>query len=168
MDHCDLKGLATHGRTLARTVHDLLVSRAESVASAESLTGGELAALLSGQPGASASYVGGVVSYATSVKQQVLEVPEQLVAAYGVVSAECAEAMAQGIRRLTGATWGVSSTGVAGPTEQEGRPVGTVFVGVAGPVNVRSVRLALDGDRTGIRAQACLEALEALRTALGH
>ncbi len=163
-----MKELATPGPALATTVHDLLVSRGESVASAESLTGGELAALLSGPPGASASYVGGVVSYATSVKQQVLEVPEQLVAAYGVVSAECAEAMAEGVRRMTGATWGISTTGVAGPTEQEGKPAGTVFVGVAGPTKVQSVRLALDGDRTGIRAQACLEALDQLRTALGR
>jgi PncC family amidohydrolase len=71
-------------------------------------------------------YRGGVVSYATDVKVDVLAVPRALVELYGVVSAECARAMAQGVRRLTGATYGVSTTGVAGPDLQEGKPVGTV------------------------------------------
>ncbi|MEP6814631.1 MAG: nicotinamide-nucleotide amidohydrolase family protein [Marmoricola sp.] len=149
-------------------VHAVLVGRGETVASAESLTGGGLAELLSATPGASASYLGGVVGYATSVKESVLGVPKELVASYGVVSAECAEAMAVGVRRLTDATWGVSTTGVAGPSEQEGKPVGTVYVGVAGPSLVQSVELALDGDRAAIRAQACLLALDQLRTALGR
>ncbi|MGI9155687.1 MAG: CinA family protein [Marmoricola sp.] len=150
----------------AAPMHELLVGRGETVASAESLTGGQLAAQLSGPPGASASYVGGVVSYATSVKEQVLGVPAGLVASYGVVSAECAEAMASGVRRLTGATWAVSTTGVAGPTEQEGKPVGTVFVGIAGPGGVTSVALHLDGDRAAIRRQTCRLAVEQLRTAI--
>lgn len=152
----------------AAAVHRELQSRGETLASAESLTGGGLADLLTGPPGASASYVGGVVSYATVVKESVLGVSGDLVARFGVVSAECAEAMAVGVRRLTGATWGVSTTGVAGPTEQEGKPVGTVYVGVAGPAVVQSVELALDGDRAAIRAQTCDLALDQLRTAIAR
>jgi nicotinamide-nucleotide amidase len=152
----------------AAAAHAELQLRGETVASAESLTGGGLAELLSATPGASASYVGGVVSYATSLKESVLGVPAELVAENGVVSAECAEAMAVGVLRLTGATWGVSTTGVAGPTEQEGKPVGTVYLAVAGPVGVQSVELQLDGDRPAIRQQACVLALDQLRTALAR
>lgn len=148
----------------AVALHQQLQRRGETLASAESLTGGELAALLSGTPGASASYVGGVVSYATSVKESVLGVPPDLVAGHGVVSAQCAEAMAHGVRTLLDATWGVSTTGVAGPAEQEGKPVGTVYVGVAGPSGVQSAELMLDGDRASVRAQTCLLALDILRS----
>jgi nicotinamide-nucleotide amidase len=152
--------------TLAADLHALLEERGETIASAESLTGGGLADLLSGTAGASASYVGGVVSYATSVKVAVLGVPADLVERYGVVSEECAAAMATGARDLLGATWAVSTTGVAGPTEQDGHPVGTVFAGVAGPDGVTVAALALDGDRAEIRAQTCLLALDLLRTTL--
>ncbi len=152
--------------TLAADLHALLEERGATIASAESLTGGGLADLLSGTAGASASYVGGVVSYATSVKVAVLGVPAHLVELYGVVSEECAGAMATGARDLMGATWAVSTTGVAGPTEQDGQPVGTVFVGIAGPGGVTVAGLALDGDRAAIRAQTCLLALDLLRTTL--
>lgn len=147
---------------LAAELHGLLQAHGETIASAESLTGGALADLLSGTPGASASYVGGVVSYATSVKESVLGVPAALVAEHGVVSEECAAAMASGVRDLLGATWAVSTTGVAGPTEQDGQPVGTVFVGIAGPIGVTVSELALDGDRETIRAQTCALALDQL------
>ena len=82
-----------------------------------------------------------MVAYATDLKIEVLDVPEAVVEQYGVVSAECARAMARGVRRLTGATYGVSTTGVAGPEEQEGKPVGTVYVGVAGPDGDSAVAL---------------------------
>ncbi|HRI94463.1 MAG TPA: CinA family protein, partial [Nocardioides sp.] len=80
---------------IAARVHRLLQERGESVATAESLTGGRLAAALTAVPGASRSYLGGVVAYATSVKEELLGVPEALVAAHGVISAECALAMAR-------------------------------------------------------------------------
>ena len=111
---------------LAERVHALLQDRGESVATAESLTGGRLAALLTGVPGASRSYVGGVVAYATSVKESVLGVPEALVARHGVISAECALAMARGAAAVTGAAWGVGTTGVAGPDRQETIAVRTI------------------------------------------
>src|SRR5690349_14785112 len=117
----------------ARRLHEALLARHETVATAESLTGGGLGRLLTETPGSSATYVGGVVAYATELKVEVLGVPEDVVARYGVVSAECALAMARGVRALTGSTYGVSTTGVAGPDRQEDKPAGTVFVGIAGP-----------------------------------
>ncbi len=103
-------------------------------------------------PGASVVLLGAVVSYATEVKISVLGVPEELVAQHGVVSAECAEAMARGVRRLMGSTWGLATTGVAGPGRQDDRPPGMVFVGVAGPGDdVRVHRLDLSGPGTRSR-----------------
>ena len=93
----------------------LLQERGETVATAESLTGGRLAAALTGVPGASKSYVGGVVAYATSVKQDLLGVPASLVERYGVISAECALAMARGAAGVTGAAWGIGTTGRGRP-----------------------------------------------------
>lgn len=142
---------------LAARLHQELLGRAETVACAESITGGGLADLLSGTPGASVTYVGGVVSYATRVKRDLLGVT-----AAQVVSADCAAQLATGVRGLLGTDWAVSTTGVAGPDTQDDQPVGTVFVGVAGPGGVVVRRLALAGDRRAIRAQACREAVQAL------
>jgi PncC family amidohydrolase len=151
---------------LAERVHALLQERGESVATAESLTGGRLAALLTGVPGASRSYVGGVVAYATSVKESVLGVPEALVARHGVISAECALAMARGAAAVTGAAWGIGTTGVAGPDRQEGHPPGTVHVGLVGPGVATALALELVGDRAAIQDHTCQEALSALEGAL--
>ena len=138
----------------------------ETLATAESLTGGQLAAVITEVPGVSQTYLGGVVSYATEVKVSLLGVPQSVVDSCGVVSGECAEAMATGARKLTGADWAISTTGVAGPTEQEGKPVGTVFIGIAGPGVVDSIELNLDGDRPTIQTQTCRQALAALESAL--
>jgi nicotinamide-nucleotide amidase len=147
---------------LGATLHAELLRRGATVATAESLTGGALGDLVSASPGASETYVGGVVSYATSVKVDLLGVEKETVEEHGVVSARCAEQMATGVRDLLQTGWGVSTTGVAGPTEQEGKPVGTVFVGVAGPDDVTAHELHLDGDRAEVRAQACRRAAELL------
>ncbi|WP_205473538.1 CinA family protein [Nocardioides sp. SYSU D00038] len=144
-----------------------LRGRGETLATAESLTGGRLAALVTGVPGASEAYVGGVVSYATEVKIEVLGVPRALVQRHGVVSAECAVAMARGAVSTLGATWALSTTGVAGPEPQEDRSVGTVFVGVAGPGVAEARALRLAGDRWTIQDRACREALSALGGILG-
>jgi nicotinamide-nucleotide amidase len=133
-----------------------------TVATAESLTGGLVGGCVTSVAGASAVYLGGVVSYATDVKTSLLGVPASLVEEYGVVSGECAEAMADGVRRLLGATYGLSTTGVAGPDEQEGKPAGTVYVGVAGPAGVHQVALAFSGDRASIRTQTVAAALSAV------
>ena len=127
------------------------------MACAESITGGGLADLLSGTPGASATYVGGVVSYATRVKRELLGVTAAI-----VVSADCASQMASGVRKLMDADWALSTTGVAGPETQDDQPVGTVFVGVSGPHGESVRRLDLKGDRAQIRALAGREAVQVL------
>jgi PncC family amidohydrolase len=152
--------------TLAERVHALLQERGETLATAESLTGGRLAAALTGVPGASKSYVGGVVAYATSVKQAVLGVPAELVAQYGVISAECALAMARGAAGVIGASWGIGTTGVAGPELQEGKPAGTVHVGLVGPGASQALALELVGGREAIQDRTCEAALSALEDML--
>jgi PncC family amidohydrolase len=151
----------------ARRVLEVLAQRGETLATAESLTGGLLAARLTDVPGASRSFVGGVVSYATRVKVSVLDVPAAVVEEHGVISQECATAMARGVRARLDATFGLATTGVAGPDEQEGRPVGTVWVAVAGPDRVETRLLALDGDRDAIRQATCQEVLSVLHRMLG-
>jgi PncC family amidohydrolase len=140
----------------------LLAAAGATLATAESLTGGRLASVVTAVPGASASYLGGFVTYATALKQSLLGVPDDLVERYGVVSAECARAMASGCREVTGATYAVATTGVAGPEPQEGKAVGTVFVGIAGPGGVSALAMELVGDRHQIQDRACREALSAL------
>ena len=143
-------------------MHRLLREAGCTLATAESLTGGRLAASLTAVPGASAVYRGGVVAYASELKVSVLGVPQDVVDSVGVVSAECAAAMARGVRTLTGATYGVATTGVAGPSEQEGKPPGTVFVSVDGPTGGPTLALELPGSREQIVARTCEEALTAL------
>jgi nicotinamide-nucleotide amidase len=140
----------------------LLAAAGATLATVESLTGGRLAAVVTGVPGASASYLGGFVTYATALKESLVGVPHELVEEYGVVSAECAQAMAAGCRESTGATYALATTGVAGPDRQEGKPVGTVFVGIAGPEGVSALTMELVGDRHQIQDRACREALSAL------
>ncbi len=132
-----------------------LVERHATVATAESLTGGRLAARFTDVAGISAVYVGGVVSYATELKIQLLGVPAGLVDEHGVISSECALAMASGVQRLTGATFGLATTGVAGPDRQEGKRVGTVYVALAGPEEDDVRRLSLTGTRTQIQDGTC-------------
>jgi PncC family amidohydrolase len=153
---------------LGAQLHAELAERGLTVATAESMTGGAVADLVSSAPGASATFLGGVVSYATAVKRSVLGVPAEVVEEYGVVSAPCAAAMAAGVRTLVGADYGVSTTGVAGPDSQEGKPVGLVYVGVAGPQGVDTHELRFDGDRGQIRAAATTRAVTLLLEAVVH
>jgi PncC family amidohydrolase len=146
----------------AGTALGLLAQAGATLATAESLTGGRLAAVVTAVPGASAHYLGGFVTYATALKETLLGVPHDLVERYGVVSAECARAMAAGCRSATGATYAVATTGVAGPDSQEGKPVGTVFVGIAGPDVDTALTMELVGDRHQIQDRACREALSSL------
>jgi nicotinamide-nucleotide amidase len=148
--------------SVAARVLEVLARRGETLATAESLTGGLLAARLTDVPGASRSFVGGVVSYATRVKVTALGVPDELVAEHGVVSEECALAMARGVRGRLEASWGLATTGVAGPDPQEGRAVGTVWVAVAGPAGATARLLDLPGDRTAVRQATCVAVLELL------
>lgn len=145
-----------------RHLVDVLSARGDTVATAESLTGGQLAAHFTAVPGASACFLGGVVSYATAVKVSLLGVSESTIEQHGVVSAECAAAMASGARALLGATYALATTGVAGPDRQEDKPVGLVWVAVAGPDGVQTRQLSLEGDRAAIQAGSCRAALSVL------
>ena len=142
-----------------RELVERLTTRGDTLATAESLTGGQLAALFTSVPGASACYLGGVVSYATSVKVSALGVSASIIDEYGAVSAECAEAMATGVRTLLGATYALATTGVAGPDRQEGHPPGHVWVACATPTGAATRLLALDGDRAAIQSGSCRGAI---------
>jgi PncC family amidohydrolase len=139
-----------------------LGDRGLSLAVAESVTGGRLAALFTSVPGASRVFRGGVVSYATDVKVSTLGVEEELVATEGVISAACAEAMAFGVRRALGADVALATTGVAGPEQQEGHPVGTAFVALASSEGRVSRRLELSGDRSCIQDAVTTAAVDLL------
>ena len=143
-------------------------SRGLRVAAAESLTAGMLAAELATVPGASAVLQGGVVAYQNSVKVQVLGVAEDLLGEVGSVDSAVAEQMAEGVRRLLNADIGVSTTGVAGPEPHDGKPVGTVFIGIATVSGTRSQGFLFEGDRAAIRRQACTAALELLAVELAQ
>jgi PncC family amidohydrolase len=151
---------------LIKRVHLLLRAGGSTIATAESLTGGRLAVALTDVPGASETYLGGVVTYATELKASMLDVDERIIDEHGVVSPECARAMASGVRALTGATFGLATTGVAGPGDQEGKPAGTVFVGIAAPGLLEVVALELSGRRKQIQDRTCEEALTALEAIL--
>lgn len=145
-----------------------LTARGATLAAAESCTGGTLAGTLTGVPGASAFFRGGAVTYATETKTDILGVPAELIARCGVVSAECAEAMARGATEKFRADFALSTTGVAGPTGgTDAAPVGTVFIGLRAPWGTRSVRFfSAAGTREGIRRAAVEAALEMLAEAL--
>jgi nicotinamide-nucleotide amidase len=147
-------------------VHLLLRASGSTISTAESLTGGRLAVALTDVPGASETYLGGVVTYATELKASVLDVDQEIIDRYGVVSPECARAMASGVRALTGSTYGLATTGVAGPTDQEGKPPGTVFVGIAGPGLLEAVALELSGKREQVQDRSCREAFAAFEAVL--
>lgn len=155
-------GIARSGSPSAATaLVSALKARGWTVATAESLTAGLLAATIADVPGASAVLRGGLVVYATELKHVLADVPQQVLTRYGAVSAETARALATGAAARCGANVGIGLTGVAGPDEQEGRPVGTVFVGVSVTGRAPWVeRLALTGDRGRIRVDACTAAME--------
>ena len=118
-----------------------------------------LAGALTGVPGASAVFRGGVVAYATELKAVLLGVDRGVLAAQGAVSGEVAAAMAAGVRDRLGATVGAATTGVAGPDPAEGKPAGTVYIAVSAGDEPRVRRLALSGSRAAIRAETVREAL---------
>ncbi|WP_312181716.1 nicotinamide-nucleotide amidohydrolase family protein [Arthrobacter sp.] len=132
------------------------------VAAAESLTAGMVSAELATVPGASAVLQGSIVAYQNEIKTQVLGVGEELLREAGSVDPVVAEQMASGVRRLLNADIGVSTTGVAGPESHDGKPVGTVFIGIATASGARAEGFRFDGDRASIRQQACTAALELL------
>jgi nicotinamide-nucleotide amidase len=146
--------------------HVLALARARglTIAAAESCTGGLVAARLTRVPGSSESFLGGIVAYANAVKTAELDVSEALLAEHGAVSAEAAEAMAEGARSRLGADVAVSVTGVAGPGGGTAeKPVGLVHIHVSGPDGSRARTLDVPGEREQIRARATVTALHLLR-----
>jgi nicotinamide-nucleotide amidase len=143
-----------------------LVDRGETLATAESLTGGLVASTLVEIPGVSAVYRGGLVVYATDLKASLAGVPEVLLAERGPVDPQVAMALAAGVRERCGADWGLATTGVAGPDPQDGKPVGLVYVAVAG-VSASAVReLKLGGNRADIRTESVTSVLRLLSVTL--
>ena len=128
-----------------------LRSAEATVATAESLTGGLLCARLVAVPGASDVVVGGIVAYTPAAKIQVLGVAADLIRHYGTVDEHIAASMANAVRRRFGSTYGLATTGVAGPDPNECKPVGTVFVAIAGPEGTATYDLHVDGDRESVR-----------------
>ena len=132
-------------RVIARLAADGL-----TLATSESLTGGLIGAALTSVPGASQVYLGGVIAYATTMKARLSGADWEVLDIYGAVSAEAVTAMAKGVRQSTGADWAIAVSGVAGPSEQEGHPPGTVWIAVSGARIGRSRRFGFAGDRSEI------------------
>lgn len=158
---------------LARAAITELTGSGQTVAVAESLTGGLVAAALTSVPGSSAVFLGAIVAYATSLKAGLLGVPAGLLAEHGPVHPEVAAAMAEGVRARLSATYGLATTGVAGPGPADGQPAGTVFVAVCRPdrSEISGLRsdvygLRLPGDRGSVRAASVEAVLSVLVSAL--
>ncbi|MBQ7273326.1 MAG: nicotinamide-nucleotide amidohydrolase family protein [Bacteroidales bacterium] len=164
-----LKGLlgplvyASEDTTLEAAVGKLLKARGETVSAAESCTGGEIAHLFTSVSGSSAYFLGSVTSYAVSVKENVLGVPESVITENGVVSSEVAAAMAEGVRRLTGSTYSVATTGLADKEGDGKNPGGTFWIGVSGPRGTRTVKYCYKNDRARNIERFAASALNFLR-----
>lgn len=150
--------------TLQSSVHDLLLSRGETLAVAESCTGGTIASRFTAMAGASAYFLCGVVSYSNEAKRDVLGVPMELITRHGAVSKEVATAMADGVRRISQADYGVATTGIAGPTGgTDEKPVGTVWFAVSSKHGTVAVMRQSGSDRGQIIDRASGYAISLLR-----
>ncbi len=148
---------------LAVELIEALGAARQSLATAESLTGGLIGGAITAVPGASASYLGGVVSYATRLKNELAGVPLSVLDAWGPVAEATAAAMAAGVRARVGADWGLAVTGVAGPDPQDGHRPGEVWIGIARPDGSSAAsRIDLDGSREQIRTATVRAALARL------
>lgn len=145
-----------------------LARRGQTLATAESLTGGLIGAALTAVPGASAVYLGGVISYATGLKETLAGVPAEVLGTHGPVAGPTAAAMAAGVRLLAGADWAVAATGVAGPDPQDGHAPGEVWLGLAAPdAGPVAQHFAFAGGRDAVRAATVDAALALLARAVG-
>lgn len=167
---------------LAGDVIRLLRAANQTVGVAESLTAGLVMSALTSVPGASAAFRGGVVSYATPLKETLLGVDGELIAREGVIHPDVAAQMAEGARQTTTptatsleekeeavatTTWGIGTTGVAGPDKQDGKPAGTVYIGIASPTGAKGLGpFMFPGSRERVREATVMEALARLREAL--
>jgi nicotinamide-nucleotide amidase len=159
-------GPVTSPGGLAARIVSVLTERKQTLATAESLTGGLLGAAITAIPGASSVYRGGIVAYATELKAVLLGVPADLLARHGPVHPGVAAAMAAGARDRLGATWGLATTGVAGPEAVDGHPPGTVHIAVSAGAAPVTRSLALPGGRDQVRHETVGEVLRLLWNAL--
>jgi nicotinamide-nucleotide amidase len=145
-------------RRHANTVVAYLTDRGETVSVAESLTGGGLGHALTFTPGASQVFLGGIIAYTNDVKIDILGINPDLIQTYTVVSEEVANAMADAAREKFGTTWGIATTGIAGPGDYQGIAEGTVWISIRGPIN-QTLQLQLDSGREAIRMGAISSAI---------
>ena len=158
---------AMNGETMEEIVGELLKARKETLAVAESCTGGLIGQRLTDVPGSSAYFMEGAITYSNDAKMRTLDVSEEILNKHGAVSAECAEAMAAGMRNYARTDHAISVTGIAGPDGgSEEKPVGTIFVGYASENIVKSIKFVLPGDRFLIRWRSSQAALDYLRRQL--
>ena len=159
---------ATNGETMEEIIGMRLKERGETLAVAESCTGGLIGGRLTDVPGSSAYFMEGAITYSNDAKMRTLGVAQEILDKFGAVSAECAEAMAAGMRVRASTDHAISVTGIAGPDGgSDEKPVGTVFLGYAGSHGIKSVKFTLPGDRYLIRWRASQAALDYLRRQLG-
>lgn len=152
---------------LSQKIVACLVQRKEKLALAESCTGGLMAASLTAMPGCSAVFEYGIVAYANDIKTRTLDVSPKIFAEKGAVSSECAAAMAEGARKKAGADYAVSATGIAGPGGgTETKPVGLVYLGLAGKGGVETRELLLAGNRAAVREETVRQGFEWLLAVL--
>ena len=155
------------GETIEVLVGRLLADKQLTLATAESFTGGKIAELITSVPGASAYFLGSIVSYATSIKEGVLDVPSSLIEKHSVVSAEVAQAMAENVRTKMKADYALATTGNAGPTKGDSdADIGTVYIALATPNGTEVERFTMGNHRTRITQKSVHKALEMLRNAL--
>ena len=149
---------------LVEIVTSYLSEHGQTVATAESCTGGLIAKTFTDVAGSSQFFVGSCIAYSNEVKTEVLRVEKETLEKHGAVSENVAAEMAEGAKKLFGTTWAISTTGIAGPGGAvDGKPVGTVCIGIAGPTGTETLRRHLLGDRSGVRRNTTLLALERLR-----
>ena len=155
--------------TFAQAVGERLAARGETVCCAESCTGGLLTQLLTEVPGSSRWTAGAFVTYSYEMKESALGVPHEMLQQHGAVSEAVARAMAEGARARSGATWAPAITGIAGPDGgTPEKPVGTVWLALAGPGGTTAKLARYRGDRGQVRTQSAYGALQLLREALRH
>jgi nicotinamide-nucleotide amidase len=153
-----------HDDTLQECIGRILAEYGKTVSTAESCTGGSIAAMLTSVPGSSEYFLGSVVSYSNSVKSGVLGVDEEIIRKYGAVSSECVAAMAEGVRKITGTDFSVATSGIAGPGGgSEAKPVGTVWIGVSSPKGTKTCKMVFRGDRKRNIERFAANALNILR-----
>jgi nicotinamide-nucleotide amidase len=145
-------------KSQAQAILEILTSRGQTVSIAESLTGGGLGEALTQVPGSSKVFLGGIIAYTAEVKVNELHVQQSTIDAHTVVSEEVAIEMAMGALKKFGTTWGIATTGVAGPGDYQGIREGTVWIAIQGPIN-ESIHLTLDSGRDGVRTGAISSAI---------